>query len=97
MHLYWVVNAESDHYQRNLCRSWGDAFENFHFTSVIAGGEANQAILVGAERIVADFPDLVNVDVYANGPEAVMHEARALLLTHGLPADRLFVDQLERY
>ena len=50
-----------------------------------------------ARQMVRDYPDLSGHDVYVSGPVHAMTRARALLLEHQLPEDRLFVDTLERF
>lgn len=50
-----------------------------------------------AQRIVQDYPDLSGHDLYACGPESMMPVTRALLVRHGLPPERLFVDHIERF
>lgn len=52
--------------------------------------------LAGAQ-VIADHPDLSGFDVYASGPESILSAGKRLLLEHGLPAERLFVDHIERY
>jgi CDP-4-dehydro-6-deoxyglucose reductase, E3 len=50
-----------------------------------------------AHQVVRDYPDLSGHDVYVSGHVHAMTRARALLLQHHLPEDRLFVDSLERF
>ena len=50
-----------------------------------------------ANNVVRDYPDLSGHDVYVSGPVHAMARARALLLEHHLPEERLFVDALERF
>ena len=50
-----------------------------------------------ARQVVRDYPDLSGHDVYVSGPVHAMTYARALLLEHHLPEERLFVDALERF
>ena len=52
--------------------------------------------LAGAQ-VIADHPDLSGFDVYASGPESILTAGKRLLLDHGLPEQRLFVDHIERY
>lgn len=71
--------------------------------SILPPGEAaalsppeRHMALAGAQ-VIADHPDLSGFDVYASGPESILSAARCLLLDHGLRAERLFVDHIERY
>lgn len=103
MHLYWVAPDEHP-YLENYCRAWLDAFSNFSFTT-IAGNAGDSSdlslvehnLLLGAQRLVADYPNLANYEVYLNGPEASTPLTRALLLEHSLPASQLHIDALQRF
>ncbi len=104
MHLYWVVRQAGEHYLENYCRSWTDALDTFTYTPVTGAGTGASSstnteydFLLGGQRIVQDCPDLVGYDVYVNGPEALMGQTRDLLLAHGLPEERLFIDYLQRF
>ncbi len=48
-------------------------------------------------QVVTEIPDLHDFDVYVNGAEAVLEPMRRLLLGHGLPESRLFIDHVRRY
>jgi len=100
IHLYWVVRRRGDHYLENYCRSWVDALDNFTFTPLIGADDADAAprnFQLGAQRIVADHPDLSGFDVYVNGPESAMPTATELLLKHSLDETRLRIDYLQRF
>ncbi len=36
MHLFWITTPGNTHYLNNLCRSWADALDNFHYTELQA-------------------------------------------------------------
>jgi len=104
MHLYWVAPNAANHYLDNYCRSWLDAFSNFSFTPLVgdeAGDDSlpvvDHNLLLGARRIIADYPDLAPFEVYVNGPESAMSQTRSLLLEHGLPESRLHIDSYLRF
>lgn len=50
-----------------------------------------------ASRVVADFDDLAEFDVYVNGQSSLLAPTKALLIRHGLPEDRLFIDHVRRF
>ncbi len=112
MHLYWATRRHGEHYLENQCRAWQDALDNFRYTEIAndrTPGEsglhdsgssmpASQDYLINtAQRVVRDYPDLSGHDIYVSGPVHAMGRARALLLQHQLPEERLFVDSLERF
>lgn len=102
--LYWVASRAGDHYLENLCRSWLDALDNFYFTPLLDEGAGSSPFsdteigqLLGAQRIVAEHPDLSRFRIYMTGPEHAVPETRALLLKHGLPAAHLHIDSFHRF
>lgn len=68
-------------------------------TGVPAGDlcSVEKGMLQAAAEVVADIDDISGYDVYVNGPENMLDQARAVLLQHGLSETRLFVDHVRRY
>ena len=103
MRLYWIARDEPEHYLENYCRSWHDALDDFTFTPITAKADAGeptpseQALAQASARIVAEHPDLSGFDVYANGPDSLFTGLCGTLLEKGLPAERLFMDRIQRY
>jgi CDP-4-dehydro-6-deoxyglucose reductase len=81
LHLYWIAGGEGGHYLDNLCRSWGDALDNFHYHPIAA-----QAVLW---PLLRDHPRLADSDVYVAGPAQAVHAAEFALLEHGVPRAQL--------
>ncbi|NTV94965.1 MAG: 2Fe-2S iron-sulfur cluster binding domain-containing protein [Thiobacillus sp.] len=79
MDLFWVSDA-LPHYQDNLCRSWADALDNFHYRALTAvdGIEAN------VETILAGHPNLTHFDLYAAGPAAFLDRLKLAAVERGL-------------
>ncbi len=95
IHLYWIALHKGSHYLHNLCRSWADALDNFHYTSLVIEQGASEAVDKKRTtelmmRVVDDHPDLSEFDVYVAGPEAVVAAIEFLLLDQGLPETQLF-------
>ncbi len=94
MYLYWNMPENNRHYLENYCRAWEDALDNFTYIPVHSDTCTQDTL----SRIIEEqHPDLGGVDVYLNGPE---QNARAIverLQQHGLPADRLFIDEVKKY
>ncbi len=109
--LYWITRRDNDHYMANFCRSWESVLDDFCYVqlssesaeTMIAPASdsaldvAGQAMVHSAKRVVEDHPDLSGYDVYINGPQSILLATRDLLLAHGLPGDRLFVDPIKRF
>ena len=79
MHLYWVSD-KLEHYQENLCRSWADALDNFHYLPLSAEGGVTKV----AETILANHPDLTHTDIYAAGPDSLLSVLKEAALAHHL-------------
>jgi CDP-4-dehydro-6-deoxyglucose reductase len=104
MRLYWITGSARGHYLENHCRAWQGALDDFEFVP-IGGSDHSGEMETGAElaveravdQLLTDHPDLSDSDVYANGPEVLFAGLSAVLLARGLPPDRLFVDQVQRF
>lgn len=80
MHLIWVASGSVGHYEDNLCRSWEDALDQFHYrpirTSTVGDVESWSATLAGSlERI----QDPGTPSYYVAGPERFTDAVRELL------------------
>ena len=87
LHLYWIASGERGHYLDNMCRSWGDALDDFHYHPITA-----EAVLW---QLLRDHPRLDECDVYVAAPGAWANAAEFQLLECGLPRAQLFVNALE--
>ena len=76
--LYWVSDR-LPHYQENLCRSWADALDNFHYRPLHA--RDGTAALIDA--MFSGHADLSHCDIYAAGPAGFLEAARAAALARG--------------
>jgi CDP-4-dehydro-6-deoxyglucose reductase len=94
LHLVWVASGAGGHYLDNLCRSWGDALDDFRYTPLTAKGALadDEAML---RQVLQDHPRLGECDVYVAGPAPWAGAAEFQLLEHGLPRAQLFVSALE--
>jgi CDP-4-dehydro-6-deoxyglucose reductase len=97
LHLYWAAAGEGGQYLDNLCRSWGDALDNFRYdaialTRAAPEEEAAQAVL---RRVLQDHPRLAECDVYVAGPAPWSGAVEFQLLERGLPRTQLFVNPMQ--
>lgn len=102
MWCYWMTLKPEDHFLDNLCRSWADALDEFHYvplSSLRAGadGAPNWRELAAVERIVEDHPDLSGFDVYMTGPQGMVDFARRRFMAAGLPTERFFQEVLRTF
>ncbi|MBI3547338.1 MAG: 2Fe-2S iron-sulfur cluster binding domain-containing protein [Gammaproteobacteria bacterium] len=91
LHLYWI-EREHGHYLNNLCRSWADALDNFHYTPLTAAPDDAAQVL---PRMLQDHPDLAAFDIYAAGPEAFLNATKKFLATHKFPDKQLKVNRVD--
>ena len=93
LHLFWVASGKGGHYLENLCRSWGDALDDFRYVPLrmdeFGSHGATQALLREALKV---YPRLGEYDFYVSGPEPFSRATEGLLLERGLPRAQLFVD-----
>jgi CDP-4-dehydro-6-deoxyglucose reductase len=87
LHLYWIAGGAGGHYLDNLCRSWNDALDNFHYVPLnAAGGVAGESVL---RPLLRSHARLHDSDVYVAGPAQAVHAAEYELLEHGLARAQL--------
>jgi len=93
LHLYWITPTADGHYLDNLCRSWGDALDNFRYAPLTLNSAWSPDAVEGVLRqALVNLPRLEECDVYVAGPGELTRTAEWLLLDHGLPRAQLFLD-----
>ncbi len=90
VYLYWChSNAEPQPYMHNLCRSWHDALDNFHYQPMAIADSGDAA---GLDEVLHDIaeahPDLSSFDFYVAGPADIVAAVRRFLRARGLPVDQ---------
>lgn len=85
MHLYWLSAIPDGHYLSNYCRAWVDSLDEFHYHSVDLAPRGEPTLEQALENVLRDRPDLIDYDVYAALPEAVLEPARQRFMAQGLP------------
>jgi CDP-4-dehydro-6-deoxyglucose reductase, E3 len=91
LHLYWA-SGDGEHYLNNLCRSWTDALDNFHYTPLVADAAESAPAL---QQIVMDHPDLGNSDIYAAGPETFLASVKKYLRDSNFPENQLITSRVD--
>jgi CDP-4-dehydro-6-deoxyglucose reductase, E3 len=80
MHLIWVASGAVGHYEDNLCRSWEDALDHFHYrpirTNTVSDVESWSTTLAGSLEKLQDPGTLC---YYVAGPERFADAVRELL------------------
>ncbi len=94
LHLYWITTPDNSHYLGNLCRSWEDALDNFHYTPLQATDTVPvEGLLRG---ILAELEDINGLDFYACVPAPLREPVENCLREHGLSAARIRLEQVRQ-
>ena len=99
VHLYWGARQASDAYEDAMLLDWVARYNNLKYTVVLsAAGVALQTHhLLGwiHDRVLQDYKELDNHDVYAAGPPQMISALRAVLPRAGLDPDRFWFDSFD--
>ncbi|HEX7044527.1 MAG TPA: CDP-6-deoxy-delta-3,4-glucoseen reductase [Burkholderiales bacterium] len=98
-HLYWGVRARRDLYLHDLAERFAAELPDFRYTPVLSEPRAEDGWTGRTgwvhEAVLADYPDLRDMEVYASGPPPMIEAIRATFPRHGLAEDRLHYDSFE--
>lgn len=96
IYLYWGARAKRDLYLDELPRRWAGMHANFHYIPVLSEprpeDEWQGATGFVHESVIADHPDMANIDVYAAGPPAMIEAGATAFEQAGLPLERYYSD-----
>lgn len=99
MRLYWGARARRDLYLHDLALEFERAHPDFRYTPVLSESppEDRWSGRTGwvHEAVLADYPDLSDVEIYASGPPPMIEAIRAIMLLRGLAEERLHYDSFE--
>jgi CDP-4-dehydro-6-deoxyglucose reductase len=90
MHLCWISGDGCGHYLDNLCRSWADALDNFHYSRLSLAGPGDAAVREQLAIAAGGHELLDELDVYCAGPASAVDMARQVFLARGLPQGQFF-------
>lgn len=99
MRLYWGVRARRDLYLHDLALELERRHPHFRYTPVLSepqpeDGWSGRTGWVH-EAVLADYPDLSGMEVYASGPPPMIEAIRASFPGRGLAQERLHYDSFE--
>jgi CDP-4-dehydro-6-deoxyglucose reductase len=87
IYLHWITTPGNTHYQGNLCRSWDDALDNFHYTALQS--DDSTAVAGCLSETLAGIDRLDGFDCYACVPYALLKPLQSTLEGLGLPQNQL--------
>jgi len=93
LHLFWVASKGEGHYLDNLCRSWGDALDDFSYVPLQVDDCASQGTVQEVlQEALGACPRAGESDFYVAGPAPFSLAAEYVLLGQGIPRARTFID-----
>jgi CDP-4-dehydro-6-deoxyglucose reductase, E3 len=97
MVLYWGNRTRADMYAPELCEGWAKTLPNFRFVPVLSEAKPEDAWTGRTgfvhQSVMADWPDMAGVQVYACGAPVMVDAARREFSAQcGLPEDEFFAD-----
>ena len=90
IHLHWITTPGNTHYQGNLCRSWDDALDNFHYMAL-----QTDSVSAVAQRLSGNLAGIGNLDgfdCYACLPHSLLGPLQTALEGAGLPPNQLHLE-----
>jgi len=94
VHLYWIITDDNTPYLGNLCRSWQDALEDFHYHPIeLASGRLMEEVL---PDIIASVGEVAGHDYYACLPGALLETTETFLLENGVPGKQLRMEPIRK-
>ena len=94
MHLLWYAPPGAGHYMDNLCRSWRDALDNFHYVPMDTGSLVEPDL--GADSIATLLnigeKQLADHDFYVAGGESMAAACKTALNAAGVPLNQVSLD-----
>jgi CDP-4-dehydro-6-deoxyglucose reductase, E3 len=99
VHFFWGVQRPRDLYEGKQVARWAEEYEWLRFTPVMSelrpGDEWHGRRGWVHEAVLAEYPSLAEVDVYAAGPPPMIAVIQELFPAHGLAKGRLYFDSFE--
>ncbi len=94
IHLYWITTPDNHHYLSNLCRSWDDALDDFHYTALDATDSMAVANLL--PEIIDGLEDAARLDYYACMPAPLIDQTESLLVGEGIPVRQIKTEPIRQ-
>ncbi|MCV6636181.1 2Fe-2S iron-sulfur cluster-binding protein [Candidatus Albibeggiatoa sp. nov. NOAA] len=91
-HFFWVCQQQEGHYLSNLCRSWADALDNFHYHPLIIQDNIAETTI---NKVLAECPNIEDYQVYVAGIPNLTETSKQLLQHSGLADEQMHIGQFE--
>ncbi len=91
--LYWLTATPADHYMDNVCRSWADAFEQFHYHVLTYDTQRSESVTVAINEIMQRHPADESALYYIDATPDKRASIMAALKAAGIEDERLHLNQ----
>jgi CDP-4-dehydro-6-deoxyglucose reductase len=92
IHLFWITTPGNTHYLKNLCRSWADALDNFHYTELQATERVSVESLI--PELTEGLDEIDSLDFYACLPAPLLEPVETILHETGVKSSQLLLEPI---
>ncbi|MGB5606548.1 MAG: 2Fe-2S iron-sulfur cluster-binding protein [Gammaproteobacteria bacterium] len=92
IHLFWITTPGNTHYLKNLCRSWADALDNFHYTELQATERVSVESLIS--ELTEGLDEIDSLDFYACLPAPLLEPVETILHENGVKSSQLLLEPI---
>ena len=96
IHLYWIASNNNGHYLHNLCRSWNDALDNFHYSQIMQENK-NEWIEAFYSKLQGNHQNLKNMDYYICAEQGITVRIEKFLAESMVPNNQIKTDDYLDY
>ena len=96
IHLVWIAENKQGRYLDNLCRSWADALNGFHYVAIDAAPDDSSLNIETKlfDQLELGPDELPNHDFYIAGNEWLLGSCETFILNNGVPVEQLIMDRI---
>jgi CDP-4-dehydro-6-deoxyglucose reductase len=88
MYLYWIAGSSDGHYLHNLCRSWNDALDNFHYRQIVEDSSIDSSDRLFSS-LLADHKEMQSLDYYLCTEQGLGVRIESFLAQNKVPDNQL--------
>lgn len=88
IYLYWISDIEPNHYLNNLCRSWQDALDNFHYLRLNRENSGDEIKAIN-ETLVSTHESFRQLDFYICAEKGLADGIASILSDHAVAQNQI--------
>jgi len=98
VHLHWLTSDKQEHYMRNQCRAWDDAFDNLQYSESrlkhgLDTSTGRDEMNGQLSAIIKNTPDIDNCHIYLAGNKHFIEQGKKLF--NAISAPRQMYEQVD--